>query len=42
MSGWRLMAVHGDTVGVWTVENGALVANIRARFRNIRVKEVKQ
>jgi len=36
------MAVQGDNVGVWAVENGAPVANSRARFRNIRVKEVKQ
>jgi len=42
MNSWRLMAVHGDDGGVWTVENGALVANGRARFRNIRIKEVKQ
>ena len=27
MNGWRLMAVHGGNGGVWTVENGALVAN---------------
>jgi len=42
MNGWRLMAVHGDNVGVWRVENGVLVANSCARFRNIRIKEVKQ
>jgi len=36
------MAVHGDNVGVLAAENGALVADSRARFRNIRVKEVKQ
>jgi len=36
------MAVHGNNVGVWTVENGGLAANSRARFRNIRIKEVKQ
>jgi hypothetical protein len=42
MNGWRLMAVHGDNVGVWTVENGALAANSRARFRNIRIKEVNR
>lgn len=27
MDGWRLMAVHGGRGGIWTVENGALVAN---------------
>ena len=27
MKGWRLMAVHGGNGGVWTVENGALVAD---------------
>lgn len=27
MEGWRPMAVHGGRGGVWTVENGALVAN---------------
>jgi hypothetical protein len=27
MNGWRLMAVHGGNGGVWTVENGALVAD---------------
>jgi hypothetical protein len=42
MNGWRLISVHEDNGGVWTVENGALVANSRARFRNIRIKEVKQ
>ncbi|HMY75784.1 MAG TPA: DUF1080 domain-containing protein, partial [Blastocatellia bacterium] len=26
-NGWRLMAVHGGNGGVWTVENGAMVAN---------------
>ncbi|HQR32761.1 MAG TPA: DUF1080 domain-containing protein [Blastocatellia bacterium] len=27
MNGWQLKAVHGGNGGVWTVENGALVAN---------------
>lgn len=27
MNGWKLMAVHGGNGGVWTVENGALVAD---------------
>lgn len=27
MTGWQLKAVHGGNGGVWTVENGALVAN---------------
>jgi hypothetical protein len=27
MNGWRLMAVHGGNGGVWTVEDGALVAD---------------
>ncbi|HKE03759.1 MAG TPA: DUF1080 domain-containing protein [Blastocatellia bacterium] len=27
LNGWRLMAVHGGNGGVWTVEQGALVAN---------------
>lgn len=27
MKGWRLMAVHGGRGGIWTVEDGALVAN---------------
>ena len=27
MDGWRPMAVHGGRGGVWTVENGVLVAN---------------
>ncbi len=27
MNGWRLMAVHGGNGGVWTIENGALVAD---------------
>lgn len=27
MEGWRPMAVHGGRGGIWTVENGALVAN---------------
>jgi hypothetical protein len=27
LTGWRLMAVHGGNGGVWTVENGALVAD---------------
>jgi hypothetical protein len=36
------MAVHGDNVGVWAVENGAPVADRRARFLNIRIKEVKR
>jgi hypothetical protein len=27
MAGWELKAVHGGQGGVWTVENGALVAN---------------
>ncbi len=27
MNGWRLMAVHGGNGGVWTVEQGALVAD---------------
>lgn len=27
MKGWRPMAVHGGNGGVWTVENGALVAD---------------
>ncbi len=42
MNGRRLMAVHGDNVGVRTAVNGALVANSRARFRNIPIKEVEQ
>ncbi|MCI0392438.1 MAG: DUF1080 domain-containing protein [Acidobacteria bacterium] len=27
LNGWRLMAVHGGNGGVWTVEQGALVAD---------------
>ncbi|MCI0336898.1 MAG: DUF1080 domain-containing protein [Acidobacteria bacterium] len=27
MNGWRLMAVHGGKGGIWTVEDGALVAD---------------
>jgi len=27
MKGWLLMAVHGGNGGVWTIENGALVAD---------------
>ncbi|HET6567621.1 MAG TPA: DUF1080 domain-containing protein [Rhodothermales bacterium] len=27
MDGWHLKAVHGGRGGIWTVENGALVAN---------------
>lgn len=30
MTGWKPMAVHGGNGGVWTVENGALVANQEA------------
>ncbi len=33
MNGWRLMAVHDGNGGVWTVENGVLVANQEKDFK---------